>query len=372
MPTRMWYAVVALCCVSAPASAQVVLSEADALSRLSTDSPRIRAIRAAIDIARADVLAAGRWPNPRVTFDRESVAGITEDLMTVGQVLPITGRRGLEKSASAALANATSSRVDDELQRMRADLRLAFADLVAVQTRERELTRARDRLRELADILGMRETAGDAAGFDRLRAEREVVELEADLAIAVTDRARAQAMVTSFFAGATDPITVIANEARSPHPPPPAVDALVARAETVRGELTALRHELDAARFAAQAADRRLIPEPEIVVGTKSSTFAGGDVGSVITAQATIPLFDRAQPERTAAQARAAQAKARAEVFRMTLRAQIVAWRAAATERRRLADRYRELALGGGDQVDRIAQVSYDAGERGILELLDA
>jgi hypothetical protein len=39
------------------AAAQTVLSEADALARLSTESPRVRAIRAAVDVARADALA---------------------------------------------------------------------------------------------------------------------------------------------------------------------------------------------------------------------------------------------------------------------------------------------------------------------------
>ena len=66
------------------------LTEAQALAQLTPDNPRVRAINAPIDVARADVLAAGRWPNPRVTYDRESVSGVTEHLAMVGQVLPIT------------------------------------------------------------------------------------------------------------------------------------------------------------------------------------------------------------------------------------------------------------------------------------------
>jgi cobalt-zinc-cadmium efflux system outer membrane protein len=42
------------------------------------------------------------------------------------------------------------------------------------------------------------------------------------------------------------------------------------------------------------------------------------------------------------------------------------------TERRQAADRYRASTPVNADQLERIAQVSYDAGERGILELLDA
>ena len=148
--------------------------------------------------------------------------------------------------------------------------------------------------------------------------------------------------------------------------------ALLEHAETIRGELVALRHEIEAARLSERAANRRLIPEPEIVAGTKSSTAAGGDLGSVITVHATVPLFDRARPERALAVAKAAQAQARLDAFRLTVRGQIAALRGVVVERRAAAERYRAEAIRSADEVQRIAQVSYDAGERGILELLDA
>lgn len=348
------------------------LTESEALARLSPDSPRVRAIRAATDIARADVLAAGRWPNPRVTWDREAVAGVTEHITMVAQPLPITGRRALEADAASALVDASSSRADDQVRRARADLRLAFANVQTAQIRERELMRARDRLQELADILARREAAGDAAGFDRLRAEREVLDVAADRVAAGADRARAQAVVAGFFAVASDPASIVAAESEVVRAPVPPVDVLVARAERVRGELLAMQREIDAARFAERAAGRRLVPEPELVAGTKASTAAGGDVGSVIALHATIPLFDRARPERALAVARAAQASARAEAFRVALRAQIAALRATVLERREAADRYRAASVSSASDIERIAQVSYDAGERGILELLDA
>src|SRR5437870_1537475 len=97
------------------------LTESEALARLSTISPLVRAIRAAIDVARADVLAAARWPNPRVTFDRESVAGVTENLTMVSQAIPLSGRRGPQIQAASALVDASSGRADEELRRARAD-----------------------------------------------------------------------------------------------------------------------------------------------------------------------------------------------------------------------------------------------------------
>ena len=347
------------------------LTESEALARLSPSSPRVRAIRSSIDVARADVVAANRWPNPRVTFDREAVAGVTENMIMVSQALPITGRRGFDVQSATALVDAASVRADEAVKRARADLRVAFAQLVSAQVRERELGAALEHLRGLAEVLSKREAAGDAAGFDRLRAEREVIDIDADRAAAATERARAQAAVAGLLGDTIDPSTIVALEASKPRPPMPPLSALVEQAESTRGELAALRKEIEAARLSARSADRRRLPEPEVAAGSKSSTAGGGDTGSVITVHATVPLFDRGRPERALAEARATQAAARAEAFQAALRADISALRAAVVERRDTLERYRSAVSGSAD-IERIAQLSYDAGERGILELLDA
>lgn len=152
----------------------------------------------------------------------------------------------------------------------------------------------------------------------------------------------------------------------------PSVDELVNRAQTLLGEPAALREEIESAKFAERAAERRLIPEPEIVAGTKSSTFGGGDVGSVLSVHVTLPVFDRSKAERAAAPARLTQAEARSAAYQQALRAQLSSLRAIVIERREAADRYRATRAAGTGQLERIAQVSYEAGERGILELLDA
>jgi cobalt-zinc-cadmium efflux system outer membrane protein len=297
---------------------------------------------------------------------------VAETITTVLQPLPITGQRRFETASATALLGATTNRADEAVRRARADLRMAYADLVTAQTRERELTTVRDRLQELVGILEKRERAGDAAAFDRLRAQREVIDFDADRVLAGADRARAQGRLASYFAAGTDPSTIVAaNPVIGPRDVPP-LSILVDEAERTRGEALALQGEIEAARFAVRAADRRRVPEPEVLGGTKSSSLGGGDIGSVFSFQAVLPLFDRGGPERARAQARAASATARLETFRITLRGEIAAWRAAALERRSAADRYRASALTTAADVERIARVSYDAGERGILELLDA
>jgi cobalt-zinc-cadmium efflux system outer membrane protein len=365
-------AVLAAAVLPVGAGAQTLsLTESQALARLSIESPRVQAVRAAVDVARAEVMVAGRWPNPRLTYNRESVVGVSENMLLVSQVLPLTGRRGLDARAASARVDAVNSRVDDEIRRLRADLRMAFTDLLAAQTRERELARSRDRLRDLADVLGRREAAGETAGFDRLRADREAIDIEADRAVAATERARAQAMLVSFFPSAPGGVVEAVTTERS-MVMLPAVEDLIARAEASQPSLLALGHELEAAALAERAAGRRAIPEPELVAGTKSSNAGTGDTGTVVSLHISLPLFDRGRPERAVALARAAQVRAETAGLRLSLRAQIAGWRDALLARRDNAAAYRTAVTANAEQIERIAQVSYEAGERGILELLDA
>jgi cobalt-zinc-cadmium efflux system outer membrane protein len=358
--------------LSPPAWAQTVsLTESEALARIGAEHPRVQVARAAADVAAAEVFAAARWPNPRASVSREAVAGVAEHLVTVSQPLPITGRRGFEVSAAEARASAASSRADEQVRRLRAEVRLAFADLVAAQARERELAASRDRLQVVVDMLARREAAGDAAGFDRLRAGRDVIDIEADRMSAAAVRARAQAVLWGLLSIDAPPSALVAVAGQTVGPTPPAVGDLVARAESDRPALLALQREVAAATFARRAAERRVIPEPEVVAGTKSSNAGTGDIGSVFSVHIALPLFDRARPERLAADARLRQARAEVDVLRRGLRAEIEARREVVVQRREAAAGYRRASADVAD-IERIAQVSYDAGERGILELLDA
>ena len=190
MRTLIVRAAVATALVPAAAGAQSLsLTESEALARLS---PTVRASRrfGPRRCGARGCSAAARWPNPRLVVQPRVVAGITENITTIGQLLPITGRRGLEVSAASA-------RVDGELEPgRRRDAPRARRSAAGVCGARRgaepraRAARAVARVRELAEVIAKREAAGDAAGFDRLRAEREVLDVDADRAAAAVARAR--------------------------------------------------------------------------------------------------------------------------------------------------------------------------------------
>ncbi len=359
---------------AAAVHAQVTpISEAEALARLSPDSPRVRALGAQVDLARAGVALSRRLPNPQVSLSREAAGGLSEYYTLVTQVLPITGRRGLEIQASEAVLRGAEASADALLRLAQAELRQAFVELATAGRREAELRRVRNHLAELVDILAKREAAGDAAGFDRLRAERELLDADADLTTAAAARSRAQAALAAFFPDDVDPRMLAADLPPRPAAPAdlPELDALVARALDSRGELKALEAEAEAARFSARAAARRRVPEPQVVAGLKTLSAGPDRRGSVLTVQASLPLFDPGRAEALEARGRERLAVAQADAFRARLRAAIAGVREVVVAQRDAVTRYARGAASA-DQVERIARASYDAGERGILELLDA
>jgi outer membrane protein TolC len=348
------------------AAAQQVLTEADAVARLSLESPRARAALAEVDLVTADAMAAARFPNPSFTVSREAVAGASEGYFLVSQSLPIWGRRGLQADGAAEQIRAAEFRAEDLRRHLRAEVRRAFVDLSIVEARERELEAALAALQSLVDVLGRREAAGDAAGYDRLRAGREAH------GEARARRNRAQSALAAYFFPPPDPAALHAAPLAADQPPLPGADDLMARAQAARPDLLALGRDIDAARLQGQAAARSRVPEPELVAGLKTSSLGDDRRGSVFSLNFALPLFDRAQPERARADAKIRLATAERDARLADISATVIGLRHAAQELRATADTYRQLSVPKSDQLRRIAQVSYDAGERVILELLDA
>jgi cobalt-zinc-cadmium efflux system outer membrane protein len=323
-----------------------------------------------VEVARAEERQAGQWPNPIFSFGREGAAGVAETITSVAQPLPLTGRLGLERRAAAALVSAAEGRADDVVRRGRADLRLAYAELASAQGRETELGRTRERLMLLVAALDRRVAAGDAAGFDRLRAEREVLEVDADLRTAAAERARAQGALGALIGATSAEITFRVADLPVAAPSLPSVAALVDRARRTRGDLRALAQDREAASASALVAGKRKYPEPEIVGGAKTSSVGG--TGGVVGVQATLPLFNRGSADRAVAEARMRQADHRLALGEQALAAQVASAHALSTLRHAAAGEYRGTATRTADELERIALVSYGAGERGILELVDA
>ena len=370
---RLLVSAAAICGPAAVIGSGQTLSEDQALVRLRAEHPRIEALRAAVEELAATVRQPSLPANPTVTFTREGAGLHSDDFLLVSQELPLSGRRRLLGEAAARAVTAAAARADDAQLAFETHLRLAFVDLLLAQAREEVLEAAVPELRRLVTVLAVREREGEGSRFDRLRAEREVADVDADREAAAIQRLTAQAHVTSFFAPGTAPSGLSAAGDLSDRAPLDAVDSLVTRALTRRADYRALATSEDRWTVERRAAERLRIPTAAVTAGLRRTGLSmARDSGYVVGATLAVPLFDRGQAQ----VARAAAAQVRVAAERRSLRTRIArevrVAHGTASRYRGLADRYRSGSVEPAAELVSIAATAYEEGEYGILELLDA
>ena len=186
------------------ASAQT-LTEAQALTRMRMEHPQIRVLRFTVREVEAAARERSLLANPTVSYTREDAGLNVDDFLLVTQELPVRRRLGLLGEAGEQAVNAAQARADADLLAFDTRLRLAFTDLLLAQERTQTLEATLSDLNRLVDVLRAREEQGEGSRFDRLRAEREVADIDTDLGTVAIDRLTAQARLASFFALGTDP-----------------------------------------------------------------------------------------------------------------------------------------------------------------------
>jgi cobalt-zinc-cadmium efflux system outer membrane protein len=339
----------------------------EALRRAEEMSPAARIAVLGVDRARAEADASGLWPNPELSLVREESAGVVERFANLSQELPWSGRLGLERSAARAGLEAAEAAARQERFELRARVRESFIDLLLAQERAAALEAGRARLGDLVGTLRAREQEGESSGFDRMRAERELAEVEADR---IEEGGRLLAARSALSALVSCPAEGLAASGRlegaSGLPAQEQLQAILA----TRGDLVAMRAEAESADLRAQAARRRVIPEPTLALGAKS-TEAGDleDTGPTVAIGFPLPIFDRGQAA-GAGRAEASLLLARHDSLARLAASELEARYADAVARRDAERRYVDAA--DPEDLVRIAGAAYEEGAMGILELLDA
>jgi len=373
---RSRIAVIALVLLwGAAAAAAQEITQPEALQRFERENAQARALAARVQIVEAETQARNLLPNPLTTYSREDAAGSKDDFLLVQQSLPVNGRRGLLRNAGSAQTRAAESETAYELLLLRNDVRAAFHGLLLTQERAALLDAWARRLGALVGILRERQMQGEGSVYDRLRGERELADAQATLASQQVQLTRARSQLASFFAPGTDPASLVARGNLSePAPPPlPPLPELLSRALEARGDYAAVQRQIESAGFERRAASRLAIPDPLLTAGLKSSTAPGrSGNGYVLSVTVPVPLFNHGQAESN--RTRAAEERARAELAarRQQIETDVRATHEAVRLRRRAAEAYAGQLGENAAELARIAELAYQEGEKGILELLDA
>lgn len=364
--------VAALCGPAAAAAAGQTLTEDEALDRLRAEHPRLEALRASVEELSASVRQPSLPANPTVTFTREDAGLGSDDFLLVSQELPLRGRRRLLGEAARQAVSAAEGRAADARLAVESHLRLAFADLLLAQAREQVLETGVAELRRLVAVLEVREREGEGSRFDRLRAEREVADVEADREAAAIQRSTARVLVASFFAPGT-PAGGLAAAGDLSTAAPDAVEVLVEHALARRADYRALAASENRWMTERRAAERLRLPVAAVTGGLKRAGLAmARESGYSVGATVSVPLFDRGQAQVARAEAARVRSGAERRTLRTRIEREVRVAHGAASRYRDLAERYRAESVEAAAELVSIAEAAYEEGEYGILELLDA
>ena len=371
---RVGVTLAALCC-AAPGvlAAEQVLSEHEALKRFTEESPRAQVLQARLEAFRAETRIGTEISNQSVAYTVEDAAGVREDFFIVQQRLPVTGHRKLLRRTGDAAYEAARLEVERDLLEIQTELRLAFYELLLAERKHAVLANGLERHQEIVRVLREREKEGESSRFDRLRADREMAEVSADLALIEDVQALARARLASFFAHGTTPVGLRATGDFEPGPLEPWIEPLIDEVLEARSDYRAVDRRLEQYETARRAARRKRFPDPEIAAGWKRvDTLGLSDSGYVVSVGIPIPVFNRGQHEEALARAEYESAILGNQVLRQQIETEVRGAYAAAELSRRTADRYGHTINSAAGDLSRIAQLAYEEGEQRILELLDA
>jgi outer membrane protein TolC len=349
------------------------MTEAEALFRFERENASLKGLDAQVRGVQADVKTWSRWANPSATYAQENAAGTRDEFLLLQQSLPLNGRLGLMRKAGRATVGSVEAETAYAKIQLRSDFRAAFFSLLAAQARLALLESGVQPLREIARVLGEREKEGESSTFDRLRAERELAEMETTLERARILLVEAQARLGSFLASGSDLAALKASGTFAGAPALPPLDELTARALKARGDYLAEERRAERFGYEERAAKRLIIPEPVLSGGMKRTTLPGlDDEGYAVSVAVPLPLFNSGGPERARAKAAKEQSEATAASLRRSAETEVRSAYEALKSYRRIA-RECVLSLGDhGEKLSRISRLSYEEGEQGILELLDS
>jgi cobalt-zinc-cadmium efflux system outer membrane protein len=364
-------AVLLLCTVASAAGEPV--TESDAIRLFLEQSPQARQIHWIEQSVAAEAQKGGRPSNLEIAYQIEDAAGVRDEFLTFQQELPINGRRGLVRESAEAAASAAGRAAEQDLRAAAAAVRASFYEVLYRESVADRLRHGAERLERIVAILAAREREGEGSGYDLLRAEQELD----GIAIATSKAEAALSVARARFGAFFDPERHMESArlegdlepADAPPEPEPAIELALAQ----RGDLTALRTDVQRLDLERRAARRRRFPEPTLTAGWKRVEALGlDDTGFIASLTVPLPIFERGQVAAAQASADLERVALGVEILEREIRADVQAALARERAAREAAERHGGEIERRAEELRRIAELAYEEGEAGILELLDA
>jgi cobalt-zinc-cadmium efflux system outer membrane protein len=341
-------------------------------------NPSLATFLANIEVAQGDARTARAYPNPNVLVQggrgepRGPDVGVlpagAEYQATVIQPLEWPLKRQSRIQAATARVDVAQLDADGFKLLLRAELKDAFYRVILAGNQAELAARNLETVAELRRSVEVRVTTGEAAGFELVKADVELLKAQKEVNRLRSQVELARASLNALLGNALPPSFTLIGEFDRPQGLPE-LSALLDTALSAHPSLSRQRREVE--RWQHQLSFEKQARVPDVGLGGLSMREIDKDAFAVVLS-VPVPLWDRRQGQIAAATAEGRRAEAELQRLRAELTRAITQeyqnYRIAADQ---LAVFERGL-LKQAEEALRIAQISFRQGASGLLDLLDA
>lgn len=353
-----------------PAGAGTVLSIEDAESFLLENNLDIRSKMLELQKGDASIIDAKALPNPVARYSLETLKNgerETEESYSVSQEIDFTGKRRKKIEAAQKSKEATKLLLDHETARLLAQMKQSFYKVLLLKEDVKTLSGIAAVYSDAEKKISARLKAGDASeavlmklssekrkvirGLDALRTDLSAEKRR--LALLLNNQAPDFDVSGEFI---YKPLTLESMEVTD-------------QGQRNRFDIKSQKKVIEAAEALIAASKRGALPPVGLEAGYKKRT--GGFNGFIFGVSIPLPLFNRNKGAIARGQAELDQEKIKLAVLKKTAtyEANFLLERIASLQAR-IADLSGQLETSR--ELTNIAGVSYEEGETGLLDLLDA
>jgi cobalt-zinc-cadmium efflux system outer membrane protein len=353
-----------------------VLSLQTALAAALRNSPRLEAFDWQVRADEARALQAGLLPNPTVGVEGENFAGsgefngydTAETTVFLGQLVQLGGKRA--KRRRVAMLDRELSGWDYEAARLDVLTETTQRFVAALAARER-LALAGETLRvarESLEATRARVRAGAASSIEEARSEVSVATMEVEQTRREVELDATRKALASSWAGQPR-FTTLRGQLDEVRPLP-----------SLERISEALEENPDLARWASEVSRREAASDlaragaiPDVTAGLGVRHFNDTDDAALVFGiEVPLPLFDRNQGARRAAQADANRARAMARATRLEVSRSLIASHSTALAAFENSRAFEERVLPQAKTAYERTQVAYRRGLFRLVDVLDS
>ena len=365
-------AAVAVLLLSVPASAQVApvgsLTLQAAIERAMAANATIAAARLRGPINLASLAVARERLNPEGSFELEKET--PKEAYGVAVPLELGGKRARRIAVGEATVRAGEAELAATITQVRNDVRRAYFGQVLAESRLTLLREQRDLSMRARDTAQARFDAGSAPRLEVMQAQLALAAAENEATAAEGTASAARAALNALLAQPLDAPTMLSTDVDTGAPP--GTMAALMLAQTASTELISLDRQIDAQRARIALAQSLRVPdltptftlthraEPEFTYGWRAG------------AAVTLPLFTTHRAGVLVEQTTLDQLMAQRQATLLRIQGDVTAASQRALAQRELFVRYRDQIIPQAQQVEQLAQDSYQLGQTGIAALLQA